>query len=230
MYPVLIEPMMAVQGQTTIWAIVYAVLILAIFISGYWALRHPGHKEKETAESLTQDEIKPITLKMRLIWVFLAFIPSSLMLGVTTNITYNIASAPFLWIIPLALYLLTFIIAFAKRPIITERSLKYLVPIAIVTAFWFSYGSAYPILAIIINLCAYFIIALGAHTRLVNLRPTAKNLTEFYIWMSLGGVIGGVFNALISPIIFTHSYELPLVLVLSTLIFFTPKWLSLIHI
>ena len=219
LYPIVFEPMLRLREQTGLWAIGYVLLIISILGAGYFAIsrRQSEAQQKNGIHSQTGK----ITATQRLIWIALAFIPSSLMLGVTSHMTNNIASAPFLWILPLALYLLTFIIVFAKRPFISSKTLSYLMPIAIVAALLF--GMVFNnnlILSIAISLVCYFIIALGAHMKLVETRPSAERLTEFYIWMSFGGVLGGAFNALLAPTIFNTVYEYTLVLGLASLVFF----------
>ena len=211
LYPVVFEPMLRLREQTGLWAIGYALLIGFVLIAGYIGTL----KQNNRTDNIIKTDVKPIksSISQRLIWIGLAFIPSSLMLGVTSHMTHNIASAPFLWIIPLALYLLTFIVAFAKTPIISPKILGYLTPVAIVSALVFGMVlNDNLILSIIISLVSYFIIALTCHMKLVETRPVTERLTEFYIWMSLGGVIGGAFNALLAPVIFNTVYEYIIVL------------------
>ena len=218
LYPIVFEPMLRLREQTNLWAMGYVLLIASIFIAGYLATLR---EVEPTSSKKTEAEVKPISTVQLLTWIALAFIPSSLMLGVTSHMTHNIASAPFLWIVPLALYLLTFIFAFAKKPIISLKILKYLTPVAIVSALLFGiWLNGNLILSILISLLCYFIIALACHTRLVETRPDADRLTEFYIWMSLGGVLGGAFNALAAPMIFDTVYEYILVLGLAGFVYF----------
>jgi len=217
LYPVLFEPLLRLKEQTQLWTYGYAALIGVILIAGIAAF-----KDKRIANitvSQVKDSVASVTFKRRLFWVFLAFIPSSLMLGVTSYMSNMIGSVPFLWIVPLALYLLTFIIVFAKRPIVTTDQLSkcfpFIVLLAIIAGF-----SLKPIalLSIILSLICYFIIALTSHSRLADLRPDVSRLTEFYIFMSLGGVLGGIFNALVAPAIFSSVYEYFIVLIVANLI------------
>lgn len=219
LYPILFEPMLRLREQTSIWTIGYIILVFAILVSGFFAVNI--HKVQSIKKVEIESLKSVITLQRRLAWIALAFIPSSLMLGVTSHITNNIASAPFLWILPLALYLLTFIIVFAKTPIISSKYLSFLTPFAIVAALLF--GLIFNdnlLLSIAISLISYFIIALACHMRLVETRPEAAGLTEFYIWMSLGGVLGGAFNALLAPVIFNSIYEYLIVLGLAVFAYF----------
>jgi hypothetical protein len=214
LYPVLFEPLLRVREQTSLWTAGYVLLIAIILGAGLIARRHQRSDIKAVAAEISKPSI--LTLKQRLIWIGLAFIPSSLMLGVTSHITNNIASAPFLWIMPLGLYLLTFIIAFAKTPLVSSQQLKYIMPIAVVGALWFGILlKGMTLLSIVVSLASYFVIALACHVKLVEKRPDAHHLTEFYIWMSFGGVLGGIFNALLAPMIFNAVYEYLIVLCLA---------------
>jgi SAM-dependent methyltransferase len=140
------------------------------------------------------------------------------MLGVTTHITTDIASAPFLWVAPLALYLLTFIIAFQTRPVIRPSQALLLQGAIVLLCFYtlsFSIGSA--IAQLLIHLTGFFLTALICHQALAARRPAPDRLTEFYLLMSIGGVIGGAFNAFLAPMIFQGVVEYPLVLILAGL-------------
>jgi hypothetical protein len=152
-------------------------------------------------------------------WLLLAFIPSSLMLGVTNYITTDIASAPLLWIIPLALYLLTLIFAFARRQVFSARLPVLILPGAtlVLLLIHLSESSNGARLLILFHLAYFFVAALMCHSQLASDRPATRHLPEFYVWFSLGGVIGGIFNALVAPLIFTAVIEYPLVMLLACL-------------
>lgn len=214
-YPVFIEPNLLLDTQTSAWTIGYGLLILMILVCGGLSVLN---RSKSTPSESAPDSVNApanitITLKTALFWILLAFIPSSLMLGVTSYMTNNIASAPFLWIIPLALYLLTFVIVFMRKPIIKYTQLAWLFPTVVIAAIYFPIIKGIPhIISILVALTIYFLIALYCHSRLVEARPQASKLTQFYIFMSLGGVLGGVFNALLAPVIFDDIYEYVLIL------------------
>lgn len=214
LYPILFEPLLRLREQTALWAVGYVILGLVILACGYFTLKNKA----PMSQMISKDRVETAApnLKSRLMWIALAFIPSSLMLGVTSHITNNIASAPFLWIMPLALYLLTFIIVFAKKPIISSTTLSYLLPVAIIAALVLNYFVKMNFfVGIAINLLCYFVIALACHMRLVDTRPSAAHLTEFYIWMSFGGMLGGAFNALLAPLVFSKIYEFVIILSLA---------------
>ncbi len=156
----------------------------------------------------------------RLRWVALAFVPSSLMLSVTTYLSTNIAPIPLLWVIPLAIYLLTFILVFMRKPllphVVMRRALPMLLLVLLITLVA---QATEPIgLLIIVHLATFFVAAMVCHGAIARDRPAATHLTEFYLWMSVGGVLGGLFNALLAPLLFTTVLEYPLVLVLACLV------------
>ena len=216
LYPILFEPMLELQQQTGLWSAGYVLLVGVIMLAGYTAWKNKGEVLDVVADAI--EPAGKLTVSNRLFWVFLAFIPSSLMLGVTSQMTQNIASVPFLWILPLGLYLLTFIIVFAKTPLITTpilaRTLPATIVLAMLGAFLETKGIVLPLVT---SLFTYFIVALFCHSRLADMRPNVAHLTEFFIWMSVGGVLGGIFNALIAPVAFNNVYEYVLVLLLATL-------------
>jgi hypothetical protein len=162
-----------------------------------------------------------VTVWRRLRWIALAAIPSSLMLGVTTYMTIDISAITYLWVIPLSLYLLSFILVFLRWPlpwtevphtlvvIVQPFVLLFLVYSRIARPGWSIQT------LIILNLLAFFVTALVCHGELAKDRPSTRYLTEFYLWMSVGGVLGGIFNAIISPILFVGIVEYPLALALA---------------
>jgi hypothetical protein len=218
-YPVLLEPFFTLRAQSRIWTMAYAAMVLLI---GVHALLLYRSKTSETAVKDVVVSNEPnLTLSRRLRWMLLAFAPSSLMLGVTNYITTDIASVPLLWIIPLALYLLTMVFAFARRQFVFSRRTDLIVPGATVVLLMLyladSAGRGSRIL-IVFHLAYFFFAALMCHTRLAVDRPGPAHLAQFYVWLSLGGVLGGVFNALIAPMVFSSVVEYPLAIVLSCLL------------
>ena len=155
-----------------------------------------------------------MTWSKRRRWTLLAFAPSSLLLGLTTFITSDVASAPLLWVIPLALYLLSFIFVFARRQLIPHRVYIRLQPalIVIIAVMSTDYiGNSWAGLGF--NLVAFFVVAMVCHGELAKERPEAVHLTQFYLCMSFGGMLGGVFNALIAPVLFNGVYEYALAVI-----------------
>jgi SAM-dependent methyltransferase len=228
-YPFLVEPFLTLKTQSTIWGGGY--VLMAMLISGcaisVWrpsgkGAQHPGSivDTKVQIESSVTENSEALKNSQRIRWVLLAFAPSSLLLGVTQYITLDIAQIPLLWIVPLAIYLLTFILVFAKRPLLNHRWMVWAQPFLLVplimllywnltTNIWFS---------IPLHLITFFIIAMVCHGELANTRPSTAHLTEFYLWLSVGGVLGGLFNALVAPHAFHTLAEYPLVIALASLL------------
>lgn len=219
-YPVLLEPNFNLQLQSRIWAICYLVLICLIAVCAFVLWRSRARKIDSTSgDELAELDDVPTTGK-RVLWIALAFVPSSLMLGVTNYLTTDIASLPLLWVVPLAIYLFTLVLAFSRREVISLRSLTIILP-AITVLFLFVYFSRIsiePSWMLALSLIYFFVTALTCHTRVAALRPGARHLTEFFLWFSLGGVLGGIFNALLAPIIFSSVVEYPLIVLLACLL------------
>ncbi len=148
-------------------------------------------------------------------WVALAFVPSSLMLGVTTFVSTDMASIPLLWIIPLSLYLLTFIIVFSKVPKEVHLTATLLMPVFVLLLVFLmtSHVPAKFGLQVLLHMATFFVVAMVCHGELAQDRPSTKHLTHFYLLMSVGGMLGGLFNALAAPIVFTFTSEYPITLV-----------------
>ena len=211
-YPLIIEPFAGVTSQSTLWSEGFFVLIALIAVSGIALLRVAAQAPAQTAKPDAAAQTKPTSFE-RFRWVALAFVPSSLLLGVTTHITTDIAAMPLLWAAPLALYLVTFIFAFAQRQVIARPVLfkaEALALVMLAAMMWFD-GSN--LAGLSVHLIAFFVIALARHTELASSKPDAKQLTEFYLWMSSGGALGGVFNAVIAPELFSGILEYPITLV-----------------
>lgn len=213
-YPALIEPLMGLHAQTISWSSAYGGFIAMILLLGavVWRSRQEG----EVIAPLERSA--PIPWKEKILWVLIAAAPSSLMLGVTTHLSVDVASAPFLWVVPLALYLLTFVIAFQPKPAIPlEITLMVQAATAAACTALLPSANGEWLMLFAIHLTTFFFCALMCHQILAARRPAPDRLTEFYLLLSLGGVLGGAFNALIAPVIFNLVIEYPLVLCLVAL-------------
>lgn len=211
-YPIIIEPLTTLSGQRIGWSGGYAVFMLLVVGLAFVVWRR---RLDRTAEPAPLQKSAPIAWKEKGLLVLLAAAPSSLMLGVTSHLSTDVASAPFLWVIPLALYLLTFVIAFQNRPwIAVSNTLIIQAAVGAVCVLLVAFRSANWGMAFAINIVAFFFTALMCHQLLAARRPAPDRLTEFYLLMSLGGVVGGAFTALVAPVIFNMVWEYPLVLVL----------------
>jgi len=211
-YPVIIEPLMSLSGQRVGWSGGYGAFLLMVVALAVMVWRR---RLDQTAEPAPLAVSAPMAWKDKAVLVLLAAAPSSLMLGVTAHLSTDVASAPFLWVIPLALYLLTFVIAFQDRPWIPLPVTLILTGAvgAICVVFTAFRSGAWPMM-FVIHLSAFFLLSLMCHQRMAARRPAPDRLTEFYLLMSLGGVVGGAFTALLAPVIFDMVWEYPLVLVL----------------
>lgn len=212
-YPVLIEPLMTLSGQRASWSGGYAAFMLMIVALAFVAWRRGQIGAAAPVAAL--ETSAPIPSREKIVLVLLAAAPSSLMLGVTSHLATDVASAPFLWVIPLALYLLTFVIAFQNKPWIPlpiTLVISAAVTLACICFTAFRTGDWVAMFGL--HLATFFLLALMCHQRLAARRPPPDRLTEFYLLMSFGGVVGGAFTALLAPVLFNGVWEYPLVLVL----------------
>jgi len=214
-YPLLLEPNLKLSRQSYLWVVGYLVfLVLSLgCVLLVW-------KRSDNTDDVRPVQKSSIPLKRRLYWILLAFIPSSLLFGVTSYITTEIAPTPLLWTIPLALYLVTFILAFARKNLLPERLLNTAFGgLALLLTLVIVANATEPTTAIVLlHLCFFFVAALVCHGRLASDRPDATRLAEFYLCVAVGGMFGGLFNTLIAPIAFNTLIEYPLVIVLACLI------------
>jgi spermidine synthase len=164
------------------------------------------------------DEGVPLGRALR--WVALAFVPSSLMLGVTTYVTTDIAAIPLLWVLPLALYLLSFILVFSKLPAWVHRFLVLALPVLLLLLIFLMASKMRTQMwaLVLLHLLVLFAVAMVCHGELARDRPAPRHLTRFYLLLSLGGVLGGLFNALLAPMLFTSLAEYPLAMVFAALL------------
>ena len=214
LYPFAIEPLASLQLQSWMWAAGYAVLAGSIVLCAALTLSAQRNESAQLlphahdADAITQ----PIAWRLRLTWVWLAFVPSALLVSVTSYISTDLVAAPLLWTIPLAIFLLTFVIAFQRKPIISLQQVSWAHKAWIVPVMVISLVHASVLFLVPLHLLAFFVLALLCHSELVDRRPAASNLTEFYLWMSFGGVLGGIFTSLIAPLIFDRVLEYPLLI------------------
>jgi hypothetical protein len=215
-YPIVIEPQLGAQAQSLAWSAGYLIVGALIALCAAAAVTAHGDAPK----SLPPTAPAP-TWRERGYWIAAAAIPSALSLGVTLHISTDVASAPMLWVAPLALYLLTFVLAFSRGGEKLEASTLFIHPIALALMIMSYYASGNWVGSVSGILAGFFFSALVCHLALARSRPSADRLTEFYLFVSIGGVVGGAFAALLAPLIFNNVYEYPLALAAACL--FRPR-------
>lgn len=214
-YPFVFEAAMPLTRQARLWSGLYALLIVAAAACVVFERRRRS-PEGATPASRDAAGVASIAWRTRGRWIFLAFIPSTLMLGVTRHLASDVASFPLLWVVPLAIYLVTFIVAFGREPsgIVTGAARVLRLMVVPLTLAFFAF-IPYLWIEVPLHLIPFAAAALVAHGRLAAGRPGPARLTEFYLWLSVGGVLGGIFAALIAPLIFTNILEYPIAIVLA---------------
>ncbi len=231
LYPFVVEPSLTLSQQSWVWAVGFLIFAALVAFCGQAAANPLPPIRGGLPAPIDSPKAGPRTPLPRgkaLRWVALSFVPSSLMLGVTFHMTTDIASVPLLWIIPLAMYLLTFIIAFSTwtqvwwyRPLLANISpVMTLLLVFVMTAALPKLSTA---LILSLHLGAFFFAALMLHSELAHDRPAPEHLTDFWLWISVGGVLGGLFNALLAPMLFPFNMEYPIAIGLGCLL--VPKLL-----
>jgi hypothetical protein len=216
-YPVLLEPMFTLRTQNLIWTGGYGLLIVLIAACGVLLLRSPVMVIAETAAEDADAPAPPWTLRAR--WIFLAAVPSGLLIAVTAHISTDVAAAPLLWVLPLSIYLLTWVLVFQSRPLLPHKWMLMAQPLAItgVIVLLAVGGEQNLLLTLGGHQLCFFVIAMACHGELARTRPSAKYLTGFYVALSFGGMVGGLFAGLIAPFAFSWVAEYPILLALAAL-------------
>lgn len=218
-YPVLMEPLLRLHTHAILWSYGYLLYVFAIGICALIVWRSPRVSEPPTSAEIAPPATGD-TWKERLRWIALAFVPSSLMLGVTTALTTDVPAIPLLWVLTLAVYLVSFILVFARRPPVSHAWMVRREPFLILAGLIPTVAQSklsFPIL-LALYLAVLFGVAMVCHGELASTRPAVRRLTEFYLCISIGGVLGGLFNALLAPLIFRTVLELPLALILAAML------------
>jgi hypothetical protein len=206
-YPLVLEPIFSLRTQNLIWTGGYGLLIVLIAACGFLLWRAPASAVVHNAAAESHAPAPSFALRAR--WVFLAAVPSGLLIAVTAHISTDVAAAPLLWVLPLSLYLLTWVLVFQSRPLIPHSWVLLLQPLAIVgVVLLLAVGGEQNLLLTLggHQLC-FFVIAMACHGELARTRPPAKYLTGFYVALSFGGMVGGLFAGLIAPFLFSWVAE-----------------------
>jgi hypothetical protein len=212
LYPTLVEPLVGLATQTDLWSAGFKMLVFAIAGSGM--LTALGNIQ-QSAQRVTPTQSIPWS--RCLLWLVMAFVPSAMLMAWTNHITTDVAAAPFLWLPPLVLYLLSFIAVFRERPWVSEKTLRLIQIIATPLVLVLMKGSTSYVMAAVFfcGAAAFFATTFLCHRQMYETRPEASQLTTFYLIMSLGGVLGGLFVSLAAPQLFSDVSEYPLLLILS---------------
>jgi hypothetical protein len=204
-YPLALESLFTLRTQAWVWSVGFAALALLIAAAAMVAARGNGMAVRAGA-------VQRPSWRDRAAWAALAAIPAGLVIAVTAYISTDIAAAPLLWVLPLALYLLTFVAVFRDRPWFAHGFVLKVVPFLVAPLAITLLGGdrEYWLATMALNLLALFALALACHGEVYARRPAPALLTEFYLWTSVGGVIGGIFAGLLAPHLFNYTYEYPI--------------------
>src|SRR6188472_4011873 len=204
-YPLALESLLTLRMQAWAWSVAFAGLAVLIAIAAVVAARGNGTVLRAAA-------VQRPSWRDRAAWAALAAIPAGLVIAVTAYISTDIAAAPLLWVLPLALYLLTFVAVFRDKPWFAHSLVLKIVPFLVAPLAITLLGGdrEYWLATMALNLLAMFVLALACHGEVYARRPAPALLTEFYLWTSLGGVIGGIFAGLLAPHLFNTTYEYPI--------------------
>jgi hypothetical protein len=222
-YPLVAEPALRLADQSRVWAAGYLLLIALVAACAVFVWRSGDGRSVATARDAepSDPQADRVSATRRLRWIGLAFVPSSLMLGVTSYMTLDLAPVPLLWTVPLSLYLLSFVLAFAPGARNERRHRVAVVAfpaVALVLSVTVLLEVRDPLwLLLPLHLAGFLLAALVCHGELARDRPAPRRLTEFYLWLAAGGAFGGAFNALLAPAVLDSLVEYPLAIVLACL-------------
>ncbi len=229
-YPFVIEPNIGLADQRLLWSLAYGLLCVSIMVSATSLWRNLADDADDEAVAGQDPIVAPPSGLQQLHWLALALVPSSLLLGLTQYISTDIAAVPLLWILPLTLYLLSFILVFSSwaekiRPAMLAAQPAVLL---VFIAYSFINPALLPYwLDLILHCLAFFLAVMVCHGELAKSRPHPHYLTRFYLVMSFAGMLGGLFNTFVAPFIFNAVYEYPIMIVAALLLrpgFFNGRW------
>jgi len=214
-YPILFEPAFTLRTQERLWSGGFVLLVAAIGICSVLLQRARDTEATSGGEAAAP---KPRWLTIAR-WVFVSAVPSGLLVAITAHISTDVAAAPLLWVMPLSIYLLTWVMVFARRPPFSHRLILTMQPFAIagIVLLLLLVGNIRLLPNLIGHLLAFFVIAMACHGELARSRPAAAHLTTFYLALSFGGMLGGLFAGLVAPNIFSWVAEYPILTVLAVL-------------
>ena len=217
-YPLLAEPLLGIREQSWAWSAGSGLLILLVLLAAR-ARWHAPTVAPVSAPETSDAADEPIGTRRILLWLALSAVPSGLMLSSTTHLTTDLFAMPLLWVIPLGLYLLSFVFAFSERRTLVW-TLGQLAPFILLMTGGLAMASRHTntMAPVIATLVLLFVLCVALHGRLYDRRPHASQLTLFYFVMSAGGALGGLFTALIAPLVFDWSWEHPLLVLAAAML------------
>lgn len=209
-YPLIVEPFTTLASQKWIWSGIYLALMALVAICALQLWRNSANTPDAPKIA---EERSHIGWKRRLYWIALAAVPSGLMLSTTSHLTTDLMAMPLLWVIPLGIYLLSFSVAFADDRIFANIFTR-MAPVVLVIAgsFVFIVWGKAAINGMVASLSLLFVVAVSLHAEMYRTRPAPSELTSFYLMMSVGGVVGGLFCAILAPLVFNWTWEHPILI------------------
>lgn len=219
-YPLLLEPSLTLKQQATFWAFGYGVYAVVAALCGVMVLLKKSNQAPESTEephtasasaSTVEDRTSPWIQRLK--WLGLSAAPAALMISVTQHIATDVASAPMLWVVPLGIYLLSFVIVFSPRMprFVPMVCAGVFIVLSLVAAYnGLSSSISKNVILLALHLGLLFFGCCACHARLATARPVANRLTEYYLLMAFGGVLAGVFCSLVAPVIFNSIFEYPI--------------------
>ena len=220
-FPLVAEPLLGARRIGELWALGFIAFGAFLLVCGLLALRGPNTRSVRADGAVAG----PITAGQVGWWLLLSFVPSSMMLAVTTKISTDLGAVPLVWVVPLSLYLLSFVLTFAKRPIGASPVLRVLYLLALGglgAAFAGLTGGHLDVWGSAGLVLAFFVVALFGHARLYAERPDGRHLTVFYLVMSVGGALGGIFNSILAPMLFNTLAEGGVSVLLAAILILSP--------
>jgi len=225
-YPLLIEPHVAAHRQATLWSALFALFVLLCAATA-WFARTASTTPAVAARTVQSETAAAPTLREKLLWLGFSACSSMLLLSITNKLLEDVAPVPLLWVLPLALYLLTFALAFSRRIFYWRWLSVRFLAVALGSFGYAIYEPMYtesvqvsvPVFCIGLFLCCWF-----CHGELALRRPAPRYATSFYLMISVGGALGAIFVGLAAPHLFTAIYELPLALIFTASLAVAALW------
>ena len=212
-YLLILEPWFVLQKQYFFWQYLLLILLGTLIVCGVITSHNDNNQNFKHSNYRAKHSPK---IRKTLYWLVLSFIPASLLLSVTQALTINIAPIPLLWVVPLVLYLLSFVFGFNNKQVISFNKSRLAIAVILPPLLVFPITGT-KMWTIFPHLIAFFLVAYACHKRLYQIRPNAKDLTFFYFTIGIGGILGNCFNTFIAPLLFNNYYEHPIIMVLGLL-------------